>query len=62
VIDLKFMAGGWRNRRFGQALRRIPSKKRGWGGLIFKMRFFEVDDPGWGELDGRNARVVANPL
>ncbi|MEY3898727.1 MAG: hypothetical protein RLZZ214_4249 [Verrucomicrobiota bacterium] len=49
-------------RPLGQVLWRIPSKKHRRAGLIFKIRRFGVDDPEWGELDGPDARVVANPL
>jgi hypothetical protein len=62
AIDLKFMGGGWLMRPLGQVLWRIPSKKHRRAGLIFKIRRFGVDDPEWGELDGPDARVVANPL
>jgi hypothetical protein len=55
------MGGGWMNRLLGQALRRIASKKWRRIGLIFKKQFFGVDDPGAGELDGSNARAVAQP-
>jgi hypothetical protein len=56
------MGVGWINRPLGQVLWRIASKKRRQTGLIFKIRFFGVDDPGAGELDGSNARAVAQPL
>jgi hypothetical protein len=49
------MGIGWRNRPLGQALRRIPSKKRSGDRLIFKIHLFGVDDPERGELDERNA-------
>jgi hypothetical protein len=55
MVDLKFMGAGWRNRRIGQALRWIPSKKRRRARLIFKMDFLGLDDPGAGELDGHHA-------
>jgi hypothetical protein len=55
------MGGGWINRPVGQGLGRIASKKRRRIGLIFKKQFFGIDDPGVGELDGGNARVVAHP-